>query len=69
MYSIIVYATIEKTYFDLSVGRFAVARPWHCGEGGTESLPDHIPLLPSKKKDISSKKVYKFSGMNELIFN
>ena len=29
MYSIIVYTTIEKTYFDLSDERFAAARWWH----------------------------------------
>ena len=52
----LVYTTIEKTYFDLLVERFAVARPWHCGEGGTESLLDHIPLLPSKKKIFRQRK-------------
>ena len=69
MYCIIVYTTIEKTYFDLLDERFAVARPWHCGEGGPSLCRTTSHFFPVKKKDISSKKVYKFSGMNELIFN
>ena len=56
MYSIIVYTTIEKTYFDLSVERFAVARPWHCGEGGPSLCRTTSHFFPVKKKIFRQRK-------------
>ena len=50
MYSIIVYTTIEKTYFDLLVERFAVARPWHCGKGGPSLCRTTSHFFPVKKR-------------------